>query len=284
MLGYVGLSFFIFTMFSKIGPLRLIPEISTQAYLQQSPFLKFTDFYIQQPISSLIILILAGLTIALGLHYLMSLRSCFAYWIGVNFIFWGFGALFAGISYQAFGYALKCLGLTSCMFTDWIELFYMTLSVLSINAILVAYASLMHDYKTAVLLKRGALLSVGVYTIFQGIGMLIPIRFMLSYEGLLLFLCPNLLIFIILSYKNRTELLHHRLLNLWIGFILINIAYFIVLYGNLAALILKQTGFWFNENDTLHVLLIIWMIAWWIKIPSHGLKQRHSEIQQQDID
>jgi hypothetical protein len=273
LLGYVALSFFVFTMFSKISTLFMVPEIMTQAYIDQWPYYKFNDLIIQQPSSSIIILILTFVTVGLGIHYLLSKKTRFAYWIGVNFIFWGLGAFFAGISYQAFGYALKCAGLPRCTFTNWVELLYMTLTVISINAILMAYASLIRDYNKAILLKRMALLSIVIYTIFQGLGMLIPVQFMISYEGMLLFLSPNIVIFMVLSYRLRTEELHHRLLILWMTFIGINLAYFVALYAGIGTLIMKSTGLWFNENDTLHVLLIIWMLAWWIMIPAHAFKQ-----------
>jgi len=260
-------------MFSKISTLFMVPEIMTQAYIDQWPYYKFNDLIIQQPSSSIIILILTIVTVGLGIHYLLSKKTRFAYWLGVNFIFWGLGAFFAGISYQAFGYALKCVGLPRCTFTNWVELLYMTLTVISINAILMAYASLIHDYNKAVFLKRMALLSVGIYSIFQGIGMLIPVQFMISYEGMLLFLSPNIVIFMVLSYRLRSEKLHHRLLNLWIIFIGINLAYFVALFADIGSIIMKSTGLWFNENDTLHVLLILWMIAWWIMIPAHAFKK-----------
>ena len=277
-LGYVALSFFVFTMFSKISALFMVPEIMTQAYIDQWPFYKLNDLIIQQPSSSIISLILAIVTVALGFHYLLSKKTRFSYWLGVNFIFWGLGALFAGISYQAFGYALKCVDLPRCTFTNWVELLYMTLTVISINVILMAYASLIRDYNKAVFLKRLALLSIGAYTIFQGIGMLIPVQFMISYEGMLLFLSPNIVIFIMLSYRLRTEKLHHHLLILWLTFIGINLAYFVALFADIGALVLNSTRLWFNENDTLHVLLIIWMLAWWIMIPPHAYKQQPVDV------
>jgi hypothetical protein len=264
---YTGVSFFIFTTFGKVGTLFMVPSISTQAYLDQWPSFTIGNLIIQQPSSSIIILILAILTIALGIHYFTSKKSRFAFWLGINFIFWGLGAFLAGLSYQAFGYYLKCTGLTHCLFTDWVELLYMTVTVISINAILMAYASLMKSYKLALLLKKIALISVATYTIFQGIGMLIPVQFMLSYEGMLLFLSPNLIIFIVLSIQNRKEALHKQMLTLWIVFIFINLAYFVALFGGQGSFIYNTTGIWFNENDTLHVLLIFWMIAWWVMIP-----------------
>jgi len=276
LLGLMGFSFFIFTVFGKAGTLLMEPVMTTAEYLAQWPMITISGILIQQPSSSIIILILSILTVGLGFHYLRSKSSYFSYWLGINFIFWGLGAFLAGLSYQAFGYALKCSGLPACMFTDWIELLYMSFTVLSINAILMAYADLVRSYKTALALKRFALFSVIAYILFQGIGMMIPVQFMVSYEGMLLFLSPNLVLFMILSFQQRKTILHRRLLNLWIAFIFVNLAYFVALFADIGTLIMNSTGLWFNENDTLHVLLILWMIAWWIWIPKDGFK-KHPE-------
>lgn len=276
LLGLMGLSFFVFTVFGNAETLLMVPMMTTTEYLAQWPYVTISNIIIQQPSSSIIILALSILTVALGVHYLVKKSSYFNYWLGVNFIFWGLGAFLAGLSYQAFGYALKCSGLSACMFTDWVELLYMSFTVLSINAILMSYAALSHTFKTALALKRFALLSVIAYVIFQGIGMMVPVQFMVSYEGMLLFLSPNLVLFIMISYQQRKEILHHRLLNLWIAFIFVNLAYFVALFADIGTLIMNATGFWFNENDVLHVLLILWMIAWWIWIPKNGFK-KHPE-------
>lgn len=269
----VGLGFFLFTAFGKVGTLIMTPIMTTPEYLAQWPSITYGNIIIQQPSSSIIILVLALLTVALGIHYLIRQRDPFAFWLGINFIFWGLGALLAGISYQAFGYYLKCSGLTACLFTDWIELLYMTLTVISINAILVAYASQIKSFNKSMALKRFAISSILGYALFQGIGMLIPVQFLLSYEGLLLFLSPNLILFILISGKQAKDELHNKLLKLWIAFIFVNLAYFVALFADVGTLIMTSTGFWFNENDVLHVLLIVWMLAWWIMIPAKGFRQ-----------
>lgn len=269
----VGVSFFLFSAFGKVGTLIMTPVMTTPEYLAQWPSTTFGNIIIQQPSSSIIILALSLLTIALGIRYLIRKNDPLFFWLGVNFIFWGLGALLAGISYQAFGYYLKCSGLTACLFTDWVELLYMSCTVISINAILVAYASQIQSYNKSVALKRFAISSVLAYVVFQGIGMLIPVQFLLSYEGMLLFLSPNLVFFIIISYQHRKNKLHGRLFKLWIAFIFVNLAYFVALFADIGTLIMTNTGYWFNENDVLHVLLIVWMLAWWIMIPAKGFKQ-----------
>ena len=143
----------------------------------------------------------------------------------------------------------------------------MVFTVLSINALLVAYSYLETSKNIQSKLQNFAMLSVITYSLFQVIGMLMPNQFMISYDEMLLFLSPNIVIMMWLNYKNRTIKLHHKLWNIWLLFLGVNIAYFIALFAQLGPFIYSNFNIWFNENDTLHVLLILWMIIWpfWIK-------------------
>ena len=107
--------------------------------------------------------------------------------VGYQLCFLGLGAIVAGISYQAFGADLKCALYESCRFTHWVELFYMTLTVISINALLIAYSAF-HSPRTSIRLQFLALLSVFMYTLLQGLGMILSVKFLLTYEFMLIFL------------------------------------------------------------------------------------------------
>ena len=183
-------------------------------------------------------------------------------------MFWGIGAFLAGLSYQAFGYHLKCIGFEYCLFTNWIELLYMSFTVLSINALLVGYSYLVESSKLSNLLRGIALSSAILYSFFQGIGMLIPNQFLLSYEGMLLFLSPNIIIMMGINYKNIKNSLHKKLWIIWVIFLGINVAYFVALFAQQGVYLQTHFNLWFNENDTLHLLLILWMLLWRWKIPA----------------
>lgn len=261
-LGFVGISFA-----SKVDQIALTPTIDFGQYLTSMPYVYLTrlNLYLQQPFSSILIFALGFVTIYVGIVYLRH-TPFVTRWLGINFIFWGLGAIFAGISYQAFGADLKCTLYETCRFTHLIELFYMTLTVLSINALLIAYSGF-HSSKTAIKLQILALLSVFMYTLLQGLGMILPVKFLLTYEFMLIFLSINIVIMMWTDYTRRSTFIHKRLFIWWCVFLIVNLAYFIALFSGYAKPLYQQTGIWFNENDVLHLLLLIWMLGWisWIK-------------------
>ncbi len=266
------ISFIILFQFSQIDRLLILPLIKGDMFLSQYPYIKLNNLIIQQPTSTFFILLLAIITVGLGLYYLKNKKNKFSIWLGINFIFWGIGAFLAGLSYQAFGYYLKCTNLEYCTFTNWVELLYMTFTVISINALLVAYSYLINNKKVQDNLQNYAIISVVLYSLFQGIGIVLPNQFMISYEGMLLFLSPNIIIMMWINYKNLSNTLHKRLWTIWLLFLGVNVAYFIALFSNQGPFLYSNFNIWFNENDTLHVLLIVWMLIWRWKILNKNLK------------
>jgi len=263
------ISFIVSFQFSQIDRLLIQPQINSEMFLSQYLYIKINNLIIQQPTSTFFILLLAIITLGLGLYYLKNKSNKFSLWLGINFVFWGLGAFLAGLSYQAFGYYLKCTNLEYCTFTNWIELLYMTLTVLSINALLVAYSYLSNHKKIQNNLHKFALGSVVLYALFQGIGIVLSNQFMISYEGMLLFLSPNIIIMMWINYQNLNKSLHKKLWIIWLLFLGVNIAYFVALFSNQGPFLYSNFNIWFNENDTLHVLLIIWMLIWRWKVPNN---------------
>lgn len=259
--------FVVFSLFSRVDQIELLPPIDFVTYLESMPYhyIASLNVYFQQPFSSYLVFALGFVIIYIGVVYLKH-KSFIAHWLGINFIFWGLGALVAGISYQAFGAHLKCELYASCRFTHGVELFYMSLTVISINAMLIAY-SRFHTNPIMIKLQNVALISVFTYTLLQGVGMIIPIKFLLTYEFMLIFLSINIIIMMLTDYKRRHILLHRKLFTWWLVFLLVNIAYFVALFSGYASGLYQQTGIWFNENDVLHLLLLLWMLGWvsWIK-------------------
>lgn len=256
------ISFIVSFQFSQIDRLLIQPQINSEVFLLQYPYIKINNLIIQQPTSTFFILLLTIITLGLGLYYLKNKSNKFSFWLGINFVFWGLGAFLAGLSYQAFGYYLKCTNFEYCTFTNWVELLYMTFTVLSINALLVAYSYLSNHKKIQKNLQNFALGSVVFYALFQGIGIILPNRFMISYEGMLLFLSPNIIIMMWINYQNLNNSIHKKLWIIWLLFLGVNIAYFVALFSNQGPFLYSNFNIWFNENDTLHVLLIIWMLVW----------------------
>lgn len=184
------------------------------------------------------------------------------YW-GVGLILWGISAIVAGSSYQAFGYELKCNQREFCQFTSNVELVYMLLTAYAINYLVAAtgYTSLAPTGRKRLI--QFAIIDSILYSIFLLIGAIIPIRFLVSYEGFMAFIGVNFIIMLILNVRNHKEfkdVLNRYLIMVWIGFLVVNIGYFIFLFGEYGTWLYTSNGIWFNENDALHILLILWTL------------------------
>ena len=258
-LGSLGL-FVVFLLNGKVNTILMDPVVRADQLIEGAPYWVMGDIILQQPSSTLWIFILGLVTIGLGWAYLRT-PGFISSWLGINFIFWGLGAWVAGLSYQAFGAALKCVGNDPCAWTNGVELLYMVLTVISINALLVAYSGFTEGHVKR-RLQGLAVISVWGYVVLQGVGMLLPIQFLLTYEFMLIFLATNLLLMMGISYRRNAQARHARLWRIWLLFLGVNAAYFVALFAGYALPLYESTGIWFNENDVLHVLLLGWMLLW----------------------
>lgn len=262
--------------FGKVSSILMDPVVTASTLIEAAPYWVLEGLgglILQQPSSTFLVFLLGLVTQIVGIPYLRA-TGFVNRWLGFNFILWGWGAWVAGLSYQAFGAALKCLGSDPCAWTNGVELFYMTLTVWSINALLVAYSGLTEATERRTL-QRFAVVSVLGYGIFQGAGMILPVKFLLSYEFMLIFLATNMILMMRISYKRRTHALHAKLWRIWLLFLGVNAAYFVALFAGYALPLYESTGIWFNENDVLHLLLLGWMLLWvtWVspkQFPDHA--------------
>ena len=174
----------------------------------------------------------------------------------------GCGVRLAGTSYEAFSYALKCAGRPACVWTSGWEVAYLVLSVASVDAMLVAEA-----YACATgRLRRGLIVyaaaNLAAYVAIALVGALIPVKFLISFELLILFAAPTILLFFILNgwryvkFRDRMDL---ALLGAWAWLALTLAAYFGYLMLGITQT-LWASGVWFSENDVLHIGLIVWII------------------------
>lgn len=250
----------------KLDLIRLEPSMNAQTYLSLSPYITIGTLILQQPSSTFLVMTLALYTFMLGVGYLKKGKQDFNGYLGINFILWGIGAALAGLSYQAFGTYLNCSHSSYCTFTNGIELSYMMVTVYSINAIILAYRSIL-PIKLEAILQRYVYTHLILFSFYQGLGILLPNRFLVSYEGMLLFLSPSLLILMYLSYHYKNQEIHAKLLRIWILFLGVNAIYFIALFLNVKSFFDHYFHVWFNENDVLHITLLMWMIYFKQQIP-----------------
>ena len=106
-------------------------------------------------------------------------------------------------------------------------------------------------------------LNAAIYVVVTLIGISRPDKLLLSFEVLMLFALPGILFVILVSgiqYFRRKTKLDASLLGASLLLVLVNVAYF-AYYGAgiTASLYKKGAGFYFSENDVLHLGMIVWL-------------------------
>jgi hypothetical protein len=216
-----------------------------------------------QPSTSAIVYLLGLITIAAGAYYLAIRKEQRSrLWWGIALLLWGAGALVAGTSYEAFSYYLKCAGRPACIWTSWYEIAYLVFSVASIDAMLVAaaYSGAMGKWRKG--LTAYAAIHIALYTLIVLVGALLPVKFLISFELLILVSAPAIVIFLVLYGRRYARLKQPgdlAQLGAWGWLILTIAAYFGYYLSGLPQRLWAQ-GTWFSENDVLHIGLILWML------------------------
>jgi len=260
-------SLILFFFFNQLDEILYFPTITPEEWLEIQPWVEVEFFsgsiILVQPSSTFFVYLLGSIAIIIGVYLLkISKNQKFIYWWGLALILWGGGALFAGTSYQAFSYEIKCAGRTFCLWTSWWEIIYLILSVGSVNAMLIAQAHLDKNGKWSRMMVVYAHVNFLVYVIIVVIGSIIPVQFLISFELMLLFLGFTilfLLIFNVRRYLDQKKRINLSLVIVWISLILIIGFYFLYFMLDITNLLWEQ-GIWFSENDILHIGLILWMI------------------------
>jgi hypothetical protein len=252
--------------YGNTDSLLMLPLTSPDEFLTRMPHtivkLFGADFVLIQPSSTFFVYLLGAVMILVGGFFLVTSRAQRSriYW-AVGLILWGLGAIAAGTSYQAFGYELKCRGREYCLFTSDFELVYMLLTAYSINFLVASTGYTSLNGKGRNRLIYFALIDSAAYSVFLLVGALLPVKFLVSYEGFMAFIGVNFVLMFVLNVRHSIryqDVLNRNLVFIWIGFLLVNAFYFVSLFGELGAGLYQNLGIWFNENDVLHVLLILW--------------------------
>jgi hypothetical protein len=252
---------------ARLDAIPAAPPQTAATWLTIQPYaaiqLGAQEIILVQPSTTFFVYLLGVLAIGVGLHFFRirdGQRS--RGWWGVALILWGLGALLAGTSYEAFSYAIKCAGRPACVWTSWWEVLYLILSVASVDAMMLAeaYACTTGRWRRALTIY--AVVNAAVYAIVVLIGALIPVKLLISFELLILFAAPTILIFFILNgwrYARLRDGMDLALLGAWVWLVLTLGAYFLYLMLGITPT-LWDRGIWFSENDVLHIGLIGWMI------------------------
>jgi hypothetical protein len=260
-------SLFVLSACGRLDSIPYDPPQTPATWLTIQPFanikLGSQSIILMQPSTTAIVYLLGLLTIGLGLYFLRIRGSQHSrLWWGIAMLLWGLGALLAGTSYEAFSYAIKCAGREACIWTSWWEISYLLVTIWSFDAIVLAvsYSSTTGRWRSA--LSGYAVLNGAVYLALVLAGTFIPVKFWISFEMLILFALPGILLSFFINgwryikYKTALDLV---LMGTWGWLGLTTGAYFLYYSSGLTD-VLWARGAWFSENDVLHIFLIVWML------------------------
>jgi len=243
------------------------PEQTPESWLIIQPFVQVkigaVEFILVQPSSTIFIYLFGFIAIGLGIYFFrIRGHQQSRLWWGIAMSLWGIGALFAGTSYQAFSYEIKCAGQAICSWTSWWEVLYLLFSAASVDALMVAEAVSCCTGKWRKGMIAYAYLNFGLYFIAVLVGVLTLNRFLISFELLMIATVPSIVVFLILNtwrYGKYKEGLDLALLFTWFWLGITFGGYFLYLILDISNK-LWEKGIWFSENDILHIGLILWMV------------------------
>jgi len=268
--------FIVILIFNRFEEILYSPPTTPNEWLAMQPYLELNIFstivIFVQPTSTFFVYFLGVMTISIG-FYIIRIRDGqkSRLWWGIALLLWGAGALFAGTSYQAFSYEFKCAGRAFCLWTSWWEVIYLIFSAGSVNAMMIAQANSCATEKWRRVMLTYAFVNMGLYVFLTLIGALIPIEFLISFELMLIFFAPNILLFFIMNswryYQNKKKM-DLALFGIWVSLIIILATYYLYLILGITEM-LWEHGLWFSENDVLHIGLIAWMIYILIIVKRH---------------
>ena len=252
---------------SSLAEIPYSPEQTAETWLEMQPYaeLEFAagSVVLVQPSTTAIVYLLGVITIGAGVYFLRirgAERS--RLWWGIALLLWGAGALFAGSSYEAFSYQLKCVGREVCTWTHWMEIVYLVLSVASVDAMLAAVAYSSASGKGRKRLLAYAAANLAMYLVVVLVGAIMPVKFLISFELLILVCAPTIVIFLVVNgrrYARHRQRIDLLLLGVW-GWLILTIAAYFLYYLSDITENLWARGIWFTENDVLHIGLIVWMV------------------------
>ena len=249
----------------RLDELTTSPPVTPEQWCQLRPCVDVGGTVLNEPTSTVLVFLLAALWVASGVYFLVSARAQLSRrWLGVALVLGGIGAALAGVSYQAFSYAIKCAGRDACLLTSGWEVGYSIAQALSVSAMVVAVAYACSAGRLRRALCWYAALNVAVYLVASAVGVMAPSRTLLSFEVLMLFALPGIIIVIVVAarrYRADHQPLDRSLLIATVLLVVVQVAYFAYYAAGVTAVLWKDgTGIYFSENDVLHVGMALWLV------------------------
>jgi hypothetical protein len=253
----------------RIDELTYQPPTTPAEWCAQRPCVEVAGVTLTEPWSSALVFALALLWLGVGIYFLVSRRGQHSRtWFGSSLVLGGLAAGSAGISYQAFSYELKCAGREVCALTNGYEIAYSLLQVASMSAMVVAVAYALATPRARRAISIYAVLNLLVYVAVTVAGMLMPSAFLLSFELLLIFAVPALVIAAVLAIRRWHLPLARRILWVLVLLVLVQVAYLAYFALGITES-LWASGTYFSANDVLHVGMLAWLaVTAWVLGPS----------------
>ena len=243
----------------RVDELVYQPPTTPAEWCAQRPCVEVGGVTLAEPWSSALVFALALLWLGVGAYFLITRRGQRSRaWFGASLILGGLAAGSAGISYQALSYELKCAGRDVCALTNGYEIAYSLLQVASMSAMVVAVAYALASAGARRAITVYAVLNLLVYVVVTIAGALMPSAFLLSFELLLLFAVPALVIAAVLAIRRWSEPLARRILWVLVLLVLVQVAYLVYFALGITES-LWASGIYFSANDVLHVGMLAWL-------------------------
>ena len=248
----------------ELDTLLYKPKTTPEQWCKLRPCVDMGGFVFNEPLGSFLVFLLAFLWIGSGFYFLKIHREQLSRKLfGVALVLGGIGAALAGISYQAFSYELKCAGREFCILTNGFEVGYSLTQTVSVSFMLSALAmACLKTWLRKTVFIYSALNAIA-YVIITIMGVSQTNAFYLSFEVLMLFALPGILFVLLISgvsYLKTRSPLDGSLLLAAIFLILVNVAYFYYYAAGYTEMLYQGgKGFYFSQNDVLHVGMILWL-------------------------
>ncbi len=254
-------------MFNGCDLIDQMPSTQTpSAFCKNQPCVDMGNWVLIQPSSTVLVYLLAALTLWVAYHFYQTNNGERSrYWWGVSLFLGGIGAFLAGTSYQAFGYEIKCADRAICNWTSAWEIAYNVATVWGANALLMAvtYALLGDKWRKPAAIY--AIVNSLTYMMATILGLLCLDKNWLCFETMILFTTPAYLLILginIGQYLKRPSTLLKAYLGAWGILLFCMLSYGFYQAKGYTAILWKQ-GWWFSENDVLHLIMLFWMIYVW---------------------
>lgn len=247
----------------RLDRLDYQPLTTPTQWCAQRPCVEVGGVTVAEPWSSALVFALALAWLGVGAYFLATRRGQRSRtWFGASLILGGLAAGSAGVSYQAFSYELKCAGRDVCALTNGYEITYSVLQVASMSAMVVAVAYALAGARARRAIGTYAVLNLFAYVLVTVAGVLMPSAFLLSFELLLLFAIPALVMAAALAIHRWSLELARRILGALVLLVVVQGAYLAYYFAGFTE-VLWASGVYFSANDVLHVGMLIWLAITW---------------------